>query len=74
MPNALISWDISPWGDMSRWWSYFKDSKYVDLVNTSGGGHKADNPKIDPNNPMTYDFVKKLTGKKMITDSGRFLS
>ena len=41
LPNALISWDISPWADLNTWWSFFKDSQYVDLIHTSGGQHHA---------------------------------
>jgi hypothetical protein len=59
-------------GDMNRWWGYFKNSKYVDLINTSGGGHLANNPKIDPHNPVTYDFMRKLTGRRIIGDCGLF--
>ena len=70
LPNALISWDISPWVDMAKWWGFFKNSKYVDFINTSGGGHLANNNKIDPFNPITYEFMKKLTGRKIISDSG----
>lgn len=71
LPNAKTSWDISPWAkDMTTFWGYFKDSIYVDFIHTSGGGHKADNQKIDPNNEITYDYMKKLTGKTIISDSG----
>jgi len=70
LPNAKFSWDISPWGDMNRWWGFFKNSKYVDFINTSGGGHLASTDKIDPHNSITYDYMRKLTGKKIISDSG----
>jgi hypothetical protein len=43
LPNAKISWDLSAWiGEygMTQWWSYFKDSPYVDFVHTSGGQGK----------------------------------
>jgi hypothetical protein len=23
LPKALISWDISPWDDMKKWWRFF---------------------------------------------------
>ena len=40
LPNAKISWDISAWigeAGMTTWWSFFKDSKYIDFIHTSGG-------------------------------------
>ncbi len=72
LPKALISWDISPWDDMNKWWSFFKDSKNIDFIHTSGGGHLADNVRIDPGNPITWEAMRKLTGKKIISDSGTF--
>jgi hypothetical protein len=70
LPNALISWDISPWAeDMNTWWGFFRTAK-IDFIHTSGGQHSADNSKIDPQNPITWQQMSQLTGKKIIADSG----
>lgn len=72
LPNAKTSWDISPWAndEMPTWWGYFKDSNHVDFIHTSGGGHLASNNLIDPHNKITYEYMKRLTGKSIISDSG----
>ena len=70
LPNALISWDISPWAqDMSTWWGFFKGAK-IDFIHSSGGQHSLDNPKIQNSNPITWKQMSELTGKKIIADSG----
>lgn len=39
LPNAIISWDISPWAmqNMNTWWSFFSSASYIQLTHTSGG-------------------------------------
>jgi hypothetical protein len=40
MPNAIISWDISPWPteqDFTKWWGYFANATYIDCIHTNGG-------------------------------------
>ena len=40
LPNAAISWDISPWigqDGMKTWWYYFSNLSYIDFIHTSGG-------------------------------------
>jgi hypothetical protein len=40
MPNAIISWDISPWPsekDFTKWWGFFANATYIDYIHTNGG-------------------------------------
>jgi hypothetical protein len=40
LPNALISWDISPWAtqqQMTTWWGFFQNASYINFIHTSGG-------------------------------------
>ena len=40
LPNAGISFDMSPWigeDEFKDWWSYFSSSKEIDYIHTSGG-------------------------------------
>jgi hypothetical protein len=74
LPNAQISWDISPWASesqMRQWWGFFRDSPNINYLHTSGGSAQ---PNADAifNFPtsLTYSFMNKLTGKKIIADTG----
>jgi len=72
LPNAKISWDISAWigeAGMTQWWSFFKDSKYIDFVNTSGGQAHGETASIKPNE-LNWATVSKITGKRIIADCG----
>jgi hypothetical protein len=72
LPNAKISWDISAWigeAGMTQWWSFFKDSKYIDFVNTSGGQAHGESASIKPNE-LNWATVSKITGKRIIADCG----
>lgn len=71
LPNALISWDISPWAeDMETWWGFFKTSPYINFIHTSGGQARGDTKTIKDNNRATWAGMKQLTGKPIIADSG----
>ena len=40
LPGAMFSFDISAWAGVDRytkWYSSFKDAKYISFINTSGG-------------------------------------
>ena len=72
LPNSLISWDISPWiseSDMTKWWSYFSSSPYIDFIHTSGGEHYADLKTIQKQG-LTWSFMNTLTNRKIIADAG----
>lgn len=72
LPNAIISWDISPWLSqpaMQLWWSYFSSSPYISFIHTSGGSSRPDLANIKPNE-LTWAFMSQLTGKKIIADCG----
>ena len=74
LPNAAISWDISPWlstTDMQTWWGYFATSPYINFIHTSGGEAQGDQSQIKPNE-LTWSFMSSLTGKKIIADAGNF--
>lgn len=81
LPNALISWDISPWltqSAMRTWWGFFASSTNIDFLHTSGGDPKsgtsastaAGSANIRPTEPITWAFMATLTGKKIIADTG----
>ena len=72
LPNALISWDVSPWiseQDMREWWGYFNGAQ-IDFINTSGGGNRGESEMIQGWHGLTWKFMNQLTGKKMIADCG----
>ena len=72
LPNAAISWDISAWignDGMRKWWEYFKSSKDIDFIHTSGGESQGGSSEIKQRE-LTWKFVSDLTGKKIIADSG----
>lgn len=72
LPNALISWDISPWiseYEMRQWWGYFSSAQ-IDFINTSGGGNHANSETIQMGHGLTWSFMSQLTGKKIISDCG----
>ena len=72
LPQAAISWDISPWiGDdgMRKWWSYFSSSPHIDFIHTSGGGAHGESEFMQPGQ-ASWRFMNNLTGKKIIADSG----
>jgi hypothetical protein len=70
LPNAFISWDISPWAnDMSTWWSYFADSSDINYIHTSGGQNHGDLSTIQTSG-LTWSYMSSLTDKKIIADSG----
>lgn len=72
LPNALISWDISPWlsqSAMSAWWNFFKSSPNIDFIHTSGGQHHGELTTIQSHG-LTWSYMSSLTGKKIIADSG----
>jgi len=74
LPNALISWDISPWAnDMSAWWGYFQSSPYINFIHTSGGQSQGGSSTIKSGNPATWSGMRSLTGKNIIADSGLFI-
>lgn len=73
LPNALISWDISPWLDelsMRKWWSFFATSNLIDFIHTSGGESLASSSQIQQNMIIRWSFMSQLTGKKIIADTG----
>lgn len=40
LPNAVISWDISPWlteSEITTYWNYFKTSPYIDYIHLANG-------------------------------------
>ena len=70
LPNALISWDISPWAnDMPTWWGYFASSPNINFIHTSGGQNRGDLSTIQRSG-LTWSYMSSLTGKKIIADSG----
>ena len=72
LPNAIISWDISAWlteSAMTTWWGFFKTSPYIDYIHTSGGQSRPDLSNIKQNE-LTWSFMSRLTGKKIIADCG----
>lgn len=72
LPNAFISWDISAWigqSGMATWWGFFQSSSYINFISTSGGQSQGDTSEI-VSNELTWSFMNKLTGKKIIADSG----
>jgi len=72
LPNAKISWDISAWigeGGHNTWWGFFKDSKDIDFINTSGGRMHGELAELKPGE-LRWSFLSQSTGKKIIADSG----
>ena len=74
-PSASISWDVSPWlteSEMRSYWALFRDShSMIDFLHTSGGGASANSDgRILPNHSITYRFMRELTGKPIIADTG----
>jgi hypothetical protein len=55
--------------EMRIWWGYFSTSKDIDYINTSGGQSYANAPTIKPNE-LRYDFMRLLTGKGIMADTG----
>ena len=53
---------------MRQWWSYFASAP-IDFIHTSGGNARADLTQIKPNE-LTYRFMNRLTGKKILADTG----
>jgi len=74
LPNALISWDISPLAidqnHMSVWWGFFANSTNINFIHTSGAISKGDSSFILPDNQATWSSMYSLTGKHIIADSG----
>ena len=71
LPNALISWDISAWiGEpgFRTWWGFFQTAQ-IDFIHTSGGQARADLANLKPNE-LSWSFVSRTTGKKIIADCG----
>ncbi|CAF0963330.1 unnamed protein product [Brachionus calyciflorus] len=71
MPNALISWDISPWlgvNNMKIWWSFFETAK-IDYIHTSGGKLRPDLNQIRENE-IKWKFMSNLTKKYIIANCG----
>jgi hypothetical protein len=71
LPNALISWDISPWlseKEMTEYWAHFKGLN-IDYIHMANGRAQANSSQIKPNQ-LKWSFMNKLTGKKMLADSG----
>ena len=71
LPNALISWDISPWlteKQMIQYWGFFK-SLDIDYIHMANGRAQANSSEIKPNQ-LKWSFMNNLTGKKMLADSG----
>jgi hypothetical protein len=72
LPNARISWDISPWLSqpaMQIWWGFFSSSPHINYIHTSGGESLADSPQMKLNE-LTWSFMSSLTGKRIIADTG----
>lgn len=72
LPNARISWDISPWltnSQMQTWWGYFATSSNINYIHTSGGESQPSSQQITRNG-VTWLFMNSLTGKKIIADTG----
>ena len=53
---------------MTKWWSYFATAQ-IDFLHTSGGNARGDLAQIKPNE-VSYSFMYKLTGKKILADTG----
>ncbi|RNA07607.1 hypothetical protein BpHYR1_014851 [Brachionus plicatilis] len=71
LPNALISWDISPWlgvEGMRTWWGYFETAQ-IDFIHTSGGSLRPDLPQIRQNE-LEWRFMSNLTKKYIISNCG----
>ena len=74
LPNALTSWDVSPWlteAQLKKWWGYFNDSQ-IDFVHISGG---QSHPELDSIaiRQLSWRFVYELTGKRIIADAGKII-
>jgi len=78
LPNAILSFDISPWMGNSNWssaetawWNAMPKSSFT-YRNTSGGRTHGDNARIrtDASNNATWAGVKQLTGLGVIADDG----
>lgn len=72
LPNASISWDVSSWineSDMVKWWGFFQSSEQIDYIHTSRGISEGALDEIAPNH-LKWQFINKLTGKKIIADAG----
>ena len=64
--KAIISED-----EMRNYWNAFsKSHSKIDFINTSGGVHYADSYSIQRNHGLSWEFMNKLTGKKIIADCG----
>ncbi|CAF0870650.1 unnamed protein product [Brachionus calyciflorus] len=71
LPNALISWDISPWlgiDGMRTWWGYFETAQ-IDYIHTSGGSLRPDLNQIRINE-LEWNFMSNLTKKYIISNCG----
>ena len=53
---------------MRRWWGYFKNSN-IDFIHTSGGQSQPGTANIKENE-LKWSFMKSLTGKRIIADTG----
>jgi hypothetical protein len=72
LPNAKISWDISPWlteTEMTKWWGFFSTSSHISYIHTSGARTKANSAFIRTNE-LKWSFMSTLTKKQIIADTG----
>lgn len=72
LPNAAISWDINAElseSDMRVWWSFFENSTSIDFIHTNTMDANAESDTITAGGELTWNFMHKLTGKKIIANS-----
>jgi hypothetical protein len=65
--NSVIAWHINPHmsePQMRKWWSYFADASYIDLLYTSSWRTRANLATIEQHG-LAWRFMHKLTGKFM---------
>jgi hypothetical protein len=73
LPNSLVSWNMNPslsQADMQQWWAYFRNGATIDFIYSSGGVSVASAEYIASQGPLTYAFMNKLTGKRILVDTG----
>ena len=59
---------------MTEWWNFFADSNAIDFIHTSGEQTRANLPFIRGEEyELIWHFMSKLTGKKIIDDSGIYM-
>ena len=72
LPNAKISWDISAWiGEegMRKWWGFFRSSRFIDFVHTSGGQAHGELENLKPGE-LSWSLINRITEKRIIADCG----